>query len=239
MRLPLYDLFAAVPPTYDLLNRVVSLGMDRAWKRTAARACLEGRPRRILDLCSGTGDLALEILRLAAPGVEVTAFDFSRPMLERAARKAGGAARRASRAGADLHLVLGDAGAMPFSDGAFDCAGISFGFRNLTWRNPRSERHLAEVARVLAPGGRFVVVETSQPRSSLVRALFRAYLRGFVGPVGSLVSRNGAAYRYLAESIARFYDGSEVERLLLGSGFREVRRRGFACGAVALHVAVR
>ncbi|MGQ9592137.1 MAG: ubiquinone/menaquinone biosynthesis methyltransferase [Planctomycetota bacterium] len=232
MRLPLFDMFAAVPRTYDVLNRLVSLGRDQAWRRAAARACLEARPRRVLDLCSGTGDLAVELRRLGGAAVEVTAFDYSRPMLEIAVRKARGAR-------AELRPVLGDAGAMPFPDGAFDCVGISFGFRNLTWRNPRAERHLAEVLRVLAPGGRFVVVETSQPRSPLARALFRAYLRGFVRPVGSLVSQNAPAYRYLAESIARFYDGSEVERLLLGAGFREVRRRGFAAGAVALHVAAR
>jgi demethylmenaquinone methyltransferase/2-methoxy-6-polyprenyl-1,4-benzoquinol methylase len=227
-------MFTAVPPRYDLINHVITLGMDTRWRRLAAQACLEGRPRRILDLACGTGDLSIAIAGRAGKDVKVTGLDYSPPMLERARRKAAAEGVRDM-----VEFIEGDATRLPFPDGHFDCVGISFAFRNLTWKNPLCEPHLAEVLRVLRAGGRYVIVESSQPQNGLARALFRLYLRFFVRPSGILLSGERGAYRYLAESAANFYTASQVRELMLGAGFRDVSYRPLFLGAAGLHVALR
>lgn len=229
---PLYEMFNAVPRRYDLVNHLITFGLDVRWRLAAARECLASKPRRVLDLCCGTGDLALDIARLAGSGVEVQGFDYSQPMLDIAVAKA-------KTAGKEIAFVPGEAAAMPFPDGYFDCVGISFAFRNLTYKNPLAECHIAEVLRVLAPGGRFVIVETSQPRSGIIRAFYHLYLRAYVRRAGSWVSGNGGAYRYLAESAARFYSPDEVKEMLLSAGFSRFSCRPVLFGAVAVYVAVK
>ena len=222
---PLQAMFTRVPQTYDLVNRTISLGLDERWRRAAARACLEARPSRILDLCCGTGDLALRLVALGGEGLEVTGLDFSAPMLELARRKAERLGRRVS-------WVRADAAAMPLPDESFDCVGISFGFRNLTYKNPHTARYLAETLRLLRPGGRFVIVESSQPTQPIVRGLYHLYMRAVVSGVGGLLSGERAAYRYLGESAARFLGPAEVVALLREAGFAEVGSRPMLLGAV-------
>jgi demethylmenaquinone methyltransferase/2-methoxy-6-polyprenyl-1,4-benzoquinol methylase len=230
----LHGMFTAVPPRYDLINRIITLGLDERWRRAAARACLEDSPKRVLDLGCGTGDLTINIALRAGDDVEIIGMDYSLPMLERAREKAARAGV-SNKAG----FVHGDATGIPFLDGHFDAVGISFAFRNLTYKNPVRLPHLAEVLRVLRPGGRYVIVESSQPENALVRALFRLYLRAYVAPVGMALSHNRGAYHYLSESAARFYNPSEVRELLLGAGFTEVHYRALFFGAAGLHVAIR
>jgi demethylmenaquinone methyltransferase/2-methoxy-6-polyprenyl-1,4-benzoquinol methylase len=231
---PLHGMFTAVPPRYDLVNRVVTLGMDARWRRLAALACLREKPRRILDLGCGTGDLAIGIARLAGKVMTVTGLDFSPPMLVLARRKAAlaGVVGR-------VDFILGGADSLPFPDACFDAVGISFAFRNLTYKTPLRSPHLAEVWRVLRPGGRYVIVESSQPENPAVRALFHLYLRAFVGPVGFLLSGNRGAYRYLVESAARFSSPREVREMLLAAGFGEVFYRPLFFGAAGIHIAVK
>lgn len=231
---PLYDIFTEVPRRYDLVNHVITLGFDRRWRRQAARQCLDSSPGRVLDLCCGTGDLALNIARLAGNDPAVTGVDYSQPMLDIAAGKA-----KRLDGNRKISFVPGDAAALPFPDASFDCVGISFAFRNLTYKNPLAQSHLAEVLRVLADGGRYVIIETSQPESWLIRKLFHRYLRYFVFPAGHLLSGNRKAYRYLAESAARFYNPGEIKELLLAAGFRQVMYRPLLIGVVAIHVAVK
>jgi len=171
---PLYDVFTAVPRRYDLVNRVVTWGFDQRWRRKAARECLSSRPHKVLDLCCGTGDLVINLARLSDSDVELTGIDYSHPMLKIAAGKA-----ELLAGGRKILFTSGDAANLPFPDGYFDCVGISFAFRNLTYKNPLLPRHLAEVFRVLGAGGRFVIVETSQPGAGLFRKLFHLYLRWF------------------------------------------------------------
>ena len=227
-------MFTAVPPRYDLINRIITWNLDRRWRRLAARECLRSSPCRVLDLCCGTGDLAVNLAQQSGGGVALTGLDYSLPMLQIAWRKAGRltAGRRPS-------FICGDASRLPFPDGYFDVIGISFAWRNLTYQNRLVQRCLAEIRRVLADGGRFVIVETSQPRLKPVRWLFHLYLRWFAYPAGYRLSGERGAYRYLAESAARFYNADEVRELLLGAGFRRVSYRPLLWGVAGIHVAVK
>ena len=227
-------MFTAVPRRYDMVNHVITWYLDRQWRRKTAMECLSTHPRRVLDLCCGTGDLAISIARLAQSKTLLTGIDYSQPMLEIAARKA-----RVSGMGNDIAFIHGDAASLPFDNGYFDCVGISFAFRNLTYRNPLTERYLAEVLRVLNPGGRFVIVESSQPKSKLLRGLFHLYLRWFVSRVGYWISGNKGAYNYLAESASRFYSPEGVRELLLAAGFRQFYYRPLLFGAAAIYIAVK
>ena len=231
---PLRSMFTAIPHRYDMVNHVITWGLDKRWRWKAARECLTSQPGRVLDLCCGTGDLAINIARLAENGVELTGIDFSQPMLEIAAKKAELLAR-----GSKVSFTYGDAANLPFPDGYFDCIGISFSFRNLTYRNPLAPRHIAEILRLLSAGGRCVIVETSQPRSKLMRRLFHLYLRWFVSRVGHLLSGNRGAYYYLAESAARFYTSEELEEILVTAGFSRVSFRPLFFGVVGIYIAVK
>ena len=227
-------MFTAVPPRYDLVNHIITLGLDNSWRRLAARTCLEEKPQRILDLGCGTGDLLINIARRSPKDTEIIGLDYSQPMLEKAKQKAekAGVSERTS-------FINGDAAHLPFPDGHFDCVGISFAFRNLTYKNPLGTPHFAEVKRVLKPGGRYVIVESSQPENRVIRSLFHLYLRGFVSPVGRLLSGNKGAYNYLAESALRFYFPRQIKGMLLAAGFRNIRYRPLLFGAAGLHVAFR
>ena len=168
---PLQRMFTIVPPRYDLINHLITLGLDNRWRRKAAIECLTSHPGRVLDLGCGTGDLIIAIARVSANDAEFTGIDYSQPMLEIAARKTELLAR-----GRNISFIYGDAASLPFPDGYFDCVGISFAFRNLTYKNPLAQLHLSEVRRVLSTGGRYVIVETSQPKSKLIRKIFHLYL---------------------------------------------------------------
>ena len=231
---PLHGIFRAIPQRYDLINRIITWGFDERWRLKAARECLNSHPRKLLDLCCGTGDLAIKLANLADNSTEVVGIDYSLPMLESAVRKAG---RLAS--GRRLSFVYGDVADLPFPDDSLDCIGISFAFRNLTYKNPLVKRYLAEVLRVLKSQGKFVIVESSQPKSKLIRRLFHLYLRQFVFRAGYWLSGNRGAYHYLAESASRFYTAGETKDLLINTGFREVSFRRLLFGVTALHVAIK
>lgn len=227
-------MFNAIPRRYDLVNHVITWGLDNRWRRLASEECLASQPRKVLDLCCGTGDLAIRIARLAGNGTELTGVDYSQPMLTIAERKAEQLAN-----GKRISFTCGDAAELPFPDGYLDCVGISFAFRNLTYKNPLAGRHIAEVLRVLRDGGRFVIVETCQPRSRLIRKLFHLYLRWFAFRLGYLLSGNRGAYHYLAESAARFYSSDEVSKMLVTAGFNKVSFRPLFLGVAGIYVAVK
>ncbi len=228
----LHRMFTAVPPRYDLINHVMTFGQDIRWRRLAAKACLGRKPERVLDLGCGTGDLTITIARSAEKGVEVTGVDFSQPMLELAEKKAVELGL-----GEKVKFVHGEATKLPFPDGYFDCVGISFAFRNLTYKNPARESHLSEVLRVLKQNGRYVIVESSQPENRIIRTFFKLFLRAFVAPVGSLISNNRRAYYYLTESVSNFYSPSEVKEMLLKAGFSEVSYSPLVFGTAGIHIA--
>jgi demethylmenaquinone methyltransferase / 2-methoxy-6-polyprenyl-1,4-benzoquinol methylase len=227
-------MFSAIPPKYDLVNSIITLNMDKRWRKLAARECLSSNPKKVLDLCCGTGDLAITISRMADYQLDIRGLDFTQAMLDIAEDKA-----KSLSAPQKIRFIQGDASKMPFPDAYFDCIGISFGFRNLTYKNPLIKEHLAEILRVLKPGGKFVIVESSQPGSKQVRKLFRVYLLQFVKTAGILLSGNKGAYRYLAESAAGFYSSEELMDLLTKSGFKSVSYRPLFFGAAGIHAAIK
>jgi demethylmenaquinone methyltransferase / 2-methoxy-6-polyprenyl-1,4-benzoquinol methylase len=230
---PLHRMFTAVPPTYDLINRVFTLRLDERWRKIAAKYILAENPAKIMDLCTGTGDLALRLAKMADGKIEITGYDYSQPMLDLARNKA-------ARAGmGEIRFIQGDAAEMPFPENYFDSIGIAFAFRNLTFKNHDTERFLKETLRVLRPGGRFVIIESSQPKYEWLKFLFRLWTRYFVYPVGSLVSGNKSAYKYLSYSVINYYKPEEICELLKRYGFHEVNFRHLTGGISALHVAIK
>jgi demethylmenaquinone methyltransferase/2-methoxy-6-polyprenyl-1,4-benzoquinol methylase len=229
---PLQRMFMAVPPRYDLINKIFTLGMDKKWRDKATVKCLSAEPEVFLDLCCGTGDLAINVAKKSTKKIEVLGIDYSLPMLKLAVEKA-----KYLAVGNSVNILQGDASALPFAGESLDCIGISFAFRNLTYKNPLSKKHLSEVLRVLKEGGRYVILESSQPQCGFMRALFRVYLRTIVFWAGYIISGNKGAYRYLSESAANFYNSSQVREMLLTSGFSEVEYIPLFWGAAGIHVA--
>jgi len=227
-------MFNAIPKQYDLINHVITLGMDTGWRKKAALTCLRTHPARILDICCGTGDLSFTLARLADYKPEITGMDFSREMLDVAEKKAPTAAL-----GSNIKFIEADVSSLPFPDNHFDCIGISFAFRNLTYKNPKTADHLREVLRVLKPGGQFVIVESSQPKSAFIKFFFRLYLRWYVFPAGYVISGNKGAYKYLAESAERFYSAEEIQDFLTKTGFKQASARRLFFGASAIYTAIK
>ena len=212
---PLQKMFNQVPDNYDFLNRLLTLRLDEIWRKKAAKTILNENPELIMDLGTGTGDLAVRLAK-KSDKIHVTGYDFSGSMLEVARKKA----KKYSLE--NVGFIEGDAAEMPFQDNYFDVVGISFAFRNITFKNPNTKLYLAEVLRVLKPGGKFVIVESSQPENKLVRAIFHAYLHYLVSGIGGKLSRSKGAYHYLAYSAKNFYSPKELKDLLIRHGFDSV-----------------
>ncbi|WP_291431083.1 ubiquinone/menaquinone biosynthesis methyltransferase, partial [Deinococcus sp.] len=212
-----------IAPRYDLLNRVLSLGVDKAWRRAAAQEALALNPARVLDVATGTADFALE-LKTRAPGAEVVGSDFVPQMLAIGREKA--AARHI-----DIRLEEGDALNLPYPDGSFDSITCAFGFRNFA----DYERGLAEFWRVLAPGGRAVILEFPPPRPGLLGSVFRVYFQHVLPRIGGLISGNAGAYTYLPESVLAFPEPERLAGLMRATGLR-TRYRLLTFGIAAIHV---
>lgn len=217
-------MFDRIARRYDLLNRLISLGLDRGWRRRTVRAVEPRDGGRYLDLATGTADVALEILR-QAPGAEVVGVDPSAEMLAIGRRKL--AARGASRA----RLERGEAERLSFDDGSFDGVTIAFGIRNVVDRGAA----LAEMARVIRPGGRVAILEGNEPRGGLTSPFARFHLRHIVPRLGAWLSGQ-REYRYLQTSIAAFPPSEEFAAMMRRRGFEDVVVRPLTFGAVCLYV---
>ena len=211
-------MFDRIAPVYDVMNRVMTAGLDQRWRRLAVQEVVWPGDR-VLDACCGTGDLAVEAERR---GARVVALDFSPRMLERARRKSG-----------TIEWVHGDALALPFPDGEFDAATVGFGVRNLA----DLEGGLRELARVLRPGGKLAVLEITRPRG-LLRPFFRLWFDVLV-PLAGKVLPGGKAYTYLPASVRRFPGPEDLSRLFERAGYEQVSYRLLGGGCVALHVGTR
>ena len=209
-------MFDRIAPVYDVMNRVMTAGLDRRWRRITVEQAV--RPDdRVLDVCCGTGDLAIAARKR---GASVVGLDFSEQMLERARAKRG-----------DVEWVRGDLLALPFEDGSFDAVTVGFGVRNVE----DLPAALAEMRRVLRPGGRVGILEITRPRGALA-PFYRLWFDHLVPVLGRLLP-GGSAYTYLPASVRRFPGPEELSALLSAAGFTPARVRLFAGGIVALHVA--
>jgi demethylmenaquinone methyltransferase/2-methoxy-6-polyprenyl-1,4-benzoquinol methylase len=224
-------MFDRIVPRYDLMNRLMTGGRDVAWRRLAVREALRDREPvevRILDVATGTGDLALALR--AAGAADVVGLDFSAPMLAEAIRK-----EAVAGSGRPITWVEGDAMSLPFADASFDAVTVTFGLRNM----PSYPMALGEMLRVLRPSGTLVCLETTPLRAPVLRAIFDWCFARVVPIVGGMLSGDADAYRYLPASAAAFPDADTLGHLMLDAGFSKVRylRRGL--GTVALHVATK
>jgi demethylmenaquinone methyltransferase / 2-methoxy-6-polyprenyl-1,4-benzoquinol methylase len=216
------EMFDRIAPRYDLLNRVMTAGLDGRWRRAAAAAADLAAGDRALDVCTGTGDLALELAYRTTAGGEAVGVDFSERMVARAVAKA---ARRSSPA----TFRVADALALPYEDGAFDAATVAFGIRNVA----DLDAGLAEMARVVRPGGRVVVLEITTP--ARLRRFYGLWFDRVVPRLGRALGRDGAAYSYLPASVRRFPEPPELAARMAAAALQDVRWRGLAGGIVALH----
>ncbi len=219
-------MFDNIAPTYDRLNHIFSLSIDKLWRRRVVRIVRRLKPTRILDLATGTGDLAINMAK-RIPEAHIMGVDLSENMLAVAAEKV-------RRQGLDDHIVLyqGDAENLDLNDGVVDVVTVAFGVRNFG----DIEQGLAEIWRSLRSGGHLVVLEFSMPRNPLVRKMYGLYSDHVMRPVGSMVSRDNQAYEYLPDSIAEFYAPEDFLEVMRRAGFEDCRRRSQSMGIAQIYI---
>ncbi|MDD3642662.1 MAG: class I SAM-dependent methyltransferase [Candidatus Krumholzibacteria bacterium] len=227
----LRDVYSLIPRRYETVNHLITLGLDPLWRRAAVRAAVgEAGPGPWLDLCSGTGETAALLSKGAPDGATVAAADFSLPMLLEGRRRRPAALARA---------VAAEAASLPFRDGTFGLVAVTFAARNLDSRPGLLEASLAEICRVLRPGGVLVNLETSRPAAAPARWALDLWAGRAVPLIGRLLTGERAGYVYLSSSIRRFRGADELAAAMLRAGFSGVGRRPLLFGAAAIHTAVR
>jgi demethylmenaquinone methyltransferase/2-methoxy-6-polyprenyl-1,4-benzoquinol methylase len=225
------EMFTRIAPRYDLLNHLLSVQMDRLWRARAARELqpiLERPDAVVLDLCCGTGDLALSLARHAK--ARILGADFSHTMLVRARGKAASANGKAT-----VSFFEADALRLPVADASCDLVTTAFGFRNLA----NYHDGLQEAFRVLRPRGTLAILEFTEPAPGILGDAYRFYTRKLLPRIGGLISGDKEAYVYLPKSVKRFFLPDELSALMVSVGYRPVRYRLMTLGSVALHIAVR
>ena len=222
--------FSEVPATYELVNHVLTLGLDIVWRRRAAKIAVTSDGGQWADMCTGTGEMAALLSRMAPEGTTIYGIDFSEPMLKQARKKPQAAG---------INFVTSDIKALDFPDESFDLVTISFATRNINLSKDILIHSFGEFYRVLKPGGRFVNLETSRPSFWPVRKCFHLYIRLFVKFIGGRISGSRDAYTYLATTIPRFYSAQELSDIMRQAGFDKVTFQQYLFGAVAVHQAVK
>ena len=224
------EMFDNIAPTYDQLNHVLSMNVDKLWRRHALKEIVDGSAQRILDVACGTGDSTISIAKAAGEGSTVTGVDISEGMMalvEGKAEKAGVRER--------INLQVADGEALPYEEGAFDRVTCAFGIRNFEHK----EKGLAEFLRVLKPGGKAVILELSVPQNKVVRWAYDLYFTRLLPRIGGAVSGDKAAYRYLPASVHHFPAPQVFCRMMAEAGFRNVRCRTFTFGLCRMFVGER
>ena len=224
------EMFDSIAPTYDQLNHVLSMNVDKLWRRHALREIVDGSVQRILDVACGTGDSTISIAKAVADGSEVIGVDISVGMMalvEGKAEKAG--------VGDRIKLQIADGESLPYEERAFDCVTCAFGIRNFEHK----EKGLAEFLRVLKSGGKAVILELSVPQNQVVRWAYDLYFSRLLPRIGGAVSGDRAAYRYLPASVHGFPAPKDFCRMMEDAGFRAVRCRTFTFGLCRMFVGER
>ena len=224
------DLFSEIPTTYDLLNRILTLGLDSSWRKRAAHIAAERGGDAWADMCSGTGRMTERLRQVVPAGTTIYAVDFCAEMMAEAGH---------NPTMEGIRRVESDVRTLPFPEGSLDLITMAFATRNLSIDRPALVETFSEFCRVLKPGGCFVNLETTRPPSSFMRACLGAYLHLFVKPVGTLVSGSAEAYSYLAGSMSRFYPAPELARIIKEAGFTSVTFEYVFPGVAAIHEAVK
>ncbi len=223
------EMFSSIAPRYDFLNRLLSLGVDRRWRRIAVAETVPSTGGRYLDIATGTADMALEILRQKGSEASVAGADISLAMMRIGREKCGRAVGRGR-----IFFVSAPGEALPFRDASFDSACIAFGIRNVIDR----ERGLREMCRAVRPGGRVVVLEFSTPEGAVFGPLYRFYFKSVLPRIGGVFSR-GSAYAYLPESVLAFPEPPAFAEMMRAAGCVSVNHRPLTFGIVTLYVGVR
>jgi len=221
-------MFARIARRYDVANHLLSLGVDIRWRRLLVKAVRVAEPRAILDLATGSGDVAFALSRNLPEQVQILGMDFCQPMLDEAEIK------KRTRDYANVTFQQGDGLALPLADNSYDAVTISFGLRNMS----DLRKSLLEMRRVLRPGGRMFILEFSQP-TRWFRPLYYFYIRQILPGLAQLVTGDRAAYVYLNETIEQFPDRDGLSAEIRAAGFNEVKARSMSFGIVALHEAVK
>ncbi len=218
------EMFDSIAPKYDLLNRVLSVGIDKLWRKRATQLIKETNPAAILDVATGTADLAIEMA--AKTDAKITGVDISQKMLD------FGQIKISDKSLDDrIRLDKGDSENLQYDDRSFDAATVSFGVRNFE----NLGKGLGEISRVLKDGGKIVVLEFSRPRVFPMKQIFNFYFKHILPRIGRTVSKNDAAYEYLPESVRQFPEGKEFLQILSDSGFREVREERLTFGIATIY----
>ena len=224
------QMFDNIAPTYDKLNHIMSLSVDKLWRRHALKEIVDGTPQRILDVACGTGDSTISIARAAAEGTKVTGADISEGMMALVLEKAGKAGVKDR-----IDLQVADGEALPYGDGTFDRVTCAFGIRNFEHK----EKGLAEFRRVLKPGGKAVILELSVPQNRVIRWVYDLYFLHILPWVGGSISGDKAAYKYLPASVHNFPAPNDFCAMMEAAGFRSVRCKTFTLGLCRMFVGER
>lgn len=222
------EMFDNIAPAYDFMNRAMTLGIDRLWRRRAIREIASCKPGRILDVATGTADLALEMHRRLRPGRGIAGVDLSEGMIAIGRRKVEEAG-----ASGDIDLRVADCLSLPFADGEMDCVTAAFGVRNFA----DLAAGYREMARVTRRGGVLCVLELSTPRGRVTAPLYRFYTRRIIPAVGRLVSGDSRAYTYLPESIEAVPQGDDMVSLILSNGWFSARAIPQTFGVATIYIA--
>lgn len=224
---PIATMFDRIAPRYDALNHLLSFQIDRRWRKTASRWAAEGTPATVLDVATGTADLAMLLAR-RLPNAHIVGIDCSEKMLALGKEKV----RRKQLEG-HVDLQWGDVAGLPFQEGSFDAVTVAFGVRNFA----QLEQGLSEIQRVTRPQGLVTILEFSLPERFPVKQLYRFYFHRILPTIGRWVSRDPEAYRYLPNSVERFPQPEAFERLLAAQGLDPIRRRRLTFGIATLYQA--
>ena len=220
--------FSEAARTYEMINHLLTFGLDIFWRRITARLASAVGGLNWLDVCGGTGEMAVSLHRVAGENTRIVSSDFSIHMLRSAKKK---------REVSDIQLTLADSGHLPFPDGSFDLAVISYATRNLNPTRQKLAGYLEEIHRVIRDSGTFINLETSQPSSSIIRRLYHLYIRWIVRNLGSFISGSKTGYAYLSYTVPHFHGHMEFSRILLEAGFKSISVRRFMFGTFAIHQA--
>ena len=220
------EMFNTISGNYDRLNRVISFGLDVRWRRKIVNFLKTKKPDTILDIATGTGDLAIDLAKTGAR--KIVGLDIAKGMLEVGERKV-----RKKELDTVVKMVHGDSEALPFEEGSFDAVTVAFGVRNFE----NLEKGLAEIYRVLKPGGHFVVLETSVPTKTPFKQFYRFYSNNILPGIGKLFSKDRSAYTYLSESAAVFPYGEAFDNILGKIGFIGMENKPQAFGAATIYTA--